>query len=239
MLFRSQAIPAIEQSMAEIPGARGLLLSPQRPDLPKGIEWKKIGTLNYQQYSVFMMHSLYAFIETEHCLIVQDDGWVINGKNIDKFLEYDDVGAPCHAAIVGDTLVPQFKWINESSRIVIQNGGVSLRSKRFLESCNKLGLTHIPHPELWNEDIQLTGIYKGILQNYDIRFAPEDVAKEFAVEYFAPGYNDKINLDELVGIHGQSRKLVSKYCVEFSANAFGEKRLAEFLQNKGYKIKWM
>ena len=62
----ASALPSIKRSMAELPGSRGLLLSLSKPDnLPNNIEWKQIGFINYLQYSVFMMHQLYAFIDTE------------------------------------------------------------------------------------------------------------------------------------------------------------------------------
>ena len=81
----SVAIPSIMKSMQELPGSKGLLLSIEKPEnLPPEIEWKHIYFLNYKQYTVFMMHSLYAFIKTDYCLVVQDDGWVLNG---DKFTE--------------------------------------------------------------------------------------------------------------------------------------------------------
>jgi hypothetical protein len=78
----SSAIFAIQKSMQELSGSRGLLLSIAKPDnLPENIEWKQIGFLDYMMYSTFVMHSLYAFIETDYCLMVQDDGWVLNGAN--------------------------------------------------------------------------------------------------------------------------------------------------------------
>ena len=77
----SSAIPSIIKSMQELPGSKGLLLSIEKPkNLPTKIKWKQIGYLNYKQYTLFMMHSLYAFIKTEFCLIVQDylfaDSWI-------------------------------------------------------------------------------------------------------------------------------------------------------------------
>jgi hypothetical protein len=59
----SSAIPSILKSMSELQGSQGLLLSIQKPEsLPDIIEWKQIGELDYMMYSVFIMHSLYAFI---------------------------------------------------------------------------------------------------------------------------------------------------------------------------------
>ena len=242
----SQAIPALKHSVDQLSGSWGLLLSTERPaDLPPDIVWEKIGALSYQQYSVFVMHSLHSFIKTDYCLIVQDDGWVLDGKNFTpNYYKYDYIGAPCHAAIVGNELQLGFAWRDNPERIVIQNGGFSLRSKRFLEAPNKYGLTHIPTKDqaLWNEDVQLTGIYRPILEVYGIKFAPESVAKQFAIEYLAPTFHDDLDFTRLVGHHASSRKLVSADHVVIDAQSLESYRepdvLAHF-QNLGYTIEYV
>ena len=114
----ASAIPSILKSMSELPGSRGLLLSIQKPEsLPDNIEWKQIGELDYMMYSVFIMHSLYSFIETDFCLIVQDDSWVLNGKNFKpEYYEYDYIGGACHAALVGNQLMLQLTWHDQYPR---------------------------------------------------------------------------------------------------------------------------
>jgi hypothetical protein len=191
------------------------------------------------------MHSLYSFINTDYCLIVQEDGWVLNGENFKSdYYKYDYIGAPCHAAIVGDTLHFQYSWIDKPQRIVIQNGGFSLRSKRFLQAPNKYGLTHIPaqNASLWNEDVQLTGIYRPVLEVYGLRFAPESVAKQFAIEYLAPGFHDDLRFSDLVGIHGSSRKLIADKHIQANAEfnvSFRETDVLSFLQSIGYMIEYV
>jgi len=57
------------------------------------------------QYSTFVMHSLYAFIDTDFCLIVQDDGWVLNGANWKpEYYDYDYIGGITHGAVVGNAV---------------------------------------------------------------------------------------------------------------------------------------
>jgi hypothetical protein len=242
----AQAIPAIERSMKELPSSLGLLLSLERPqNLPLDVAWERIGALNYQQYSVFVMHSLHSFIKTDYCLIVQEDGWVLNGKNFSpNYYKYDYIGAPCHAAIVGNELQLGFTWIDKPERIVIQNGGFSLRSKRFLEAPNKYGLIHIPsqNNQLWNEDVQLTGIYRPILEVYGLKFAPESLAKHFSIEYLAPTFHDDLNLDQLFGHHAPSRKLVSTNHVVVDSNSlesYKEADVLAHLQNLGYTVEYV
>ena len=193
----SSAVPSIMQSMKELPGSKGLLLSLSRPSgLPDSIEWKPICNLDYLQYSVFVMHSLYAFIKTDYCLIVQDDSWVTNGKNFKlDYYNYDYIGAPSHCGKVGDKFYLGFEWRKFSERTVVQNGGFSLRSKKFLEAPNKFGVTHKQANDIhnWNEDAQLTAIYRQDLEYCGMKYAPEDIAKRFSkgriVSCLEGGYN--------------------------------------------------
>ena len=245
----SCAIPSIVQSMKELPGSRGLLLSIEKPvNLPDSIEWRPIFPLTYMQYSVFAMHSLYAFIETDFCLIVQDDSWVINGKNFEEsYYQYDYVGAATHAAVVGDQLQLQGTWVDNPERIMVQNGGFSLRSKRFLEAPNKLGLTHTPSDNiyLWNEDVQLTAIKRRVLESCGIKFAPEEVSRGFAMEYAVQKLYDGFDYSKLVGHHGQSRKLIGPNHMRVSMsevelkNYIGEADFLAYLQSIGYVIEYV
>ena len=71
----SSSIWAIQESMRQLPGARGLLVSRQKPqDLPANIEWRISSAMNYRQYNLFLMYCLHQFIETDYALVVQDDG---------------------------------------------------------------------------------------------------------------------------------------------------------------------
>lgn len=240
----AEAIPALMTSMRHIKGSQGLLLSMHKPEnLPSEIDWKPICQMNHLQYSVFVMHSLHEFIETDYCLIVQDDGWVVNGENFDKFYKFDYVGAPCHAAIVNNQIVNNFSWIGQKDKIVIQNGGLSLRSKKFLTAPNRLGLVHFPtnDMDLWNEDVQLSGYFRPILEANRIRFASDDVAMTFAIEYLGPGFNDHVDLNQIVGLHGQTRKLVGEKHIKVpieAANLPGEPKILGFLEEIGYTVEY-
>jgi hypothetical protein len=242
----ASAISAIQRSMQELPGSLGLLLSPEQPDnLSDDIEWWEIGNLSYLQYSVFMMHSLHQFIHTEFCLVVQDDGWVLNGKNWqDSFYDYDYIGSPCHAAFVNNELQLGFTWRETPERIVIQNGGFSLRSKRFLQAPNVHGITHVPAQDqrLWNEDVQLSGIFRPIFEVKGYKFAPESLAKQFGIEYLAPDFHDDLDLTRLFGHHAPSRKLVSPNHVVVDSTfleSYRELDVLAHFQNLGYTIEYV
>ncbi|ABP35016.1 DUF5672 family protein [Polynucleobacter asymbioticus] len=218
----ASAIPAILRSMKELPGSKGLLLSTQKPqNLPPQIDWTEILPLDYRQYSLFVMFSLHNFIQTEFCLIVQDDGWVINGKSWKKeYFDYDYIGGPCHAAFVGSELVPAYQWVGTSNPtpLVIQNGGLSLRSKKFLKAPSCHGALYYFSEEqiLQNEDVQLTGIYRPQLEELGIKFAPNNLAKQFSVEYLGPIFHDDIDLLSLLAVHGQTRKLIEENTIQIT-----------------------
>ena len=267
------AIPAIVKSMNELPGSRGLLISLEKPDnLPNEITWKHVHHLNYKRYSFFMMHMLYAYIETDYCLIVQDDGWVLNGKNFKpEYYDYDYIGPPSHCAIKINensevqSIYLNFNWtipevINTEHLQVIQNGGFSLRSKRFLEACNKEGLCHyaiesIPLNDkesgdkknwaaIWNEDVHLSGLFKSRLEKAGYKYAPLEVAINFGIEYLNPNLHPDTNsaLVSILGMHGSSRKLVTLDSVEIltaSVNTGLEHNVVNFLIESGYKVKWV
>ena len=246
------AVPSIIKSMEELPGSKGLLLSLERPaNLPKYIQWKKIHAVNYLQYSVFMMHCLQAFIKTDYCLIVQDDGWVLNGKNFkDEYYNYDYIGAPSHCGfqITPDShearLFLHFSWVGEENVRVVQNGGFSLRSKKFLQACNKHGLVHFNSNEIhgWNEDAQLSAILRPTLQGLGYKYAPDHIAKYFSMEYVGRGFHEEdFDFSLLLGHHAQTRKLVDDMHVVVDkdiSTAYGEVEFLDYLQDNGYTVEY-
>ena len=65
--------------------------------------------------SWFMLFMLWRVVHTDFALVVQDDGWVLDGKLWrDEYLNYDYIGAPTHLAHVltpeGDYWSRGFAW---------------------------------------------------------------------------------------------------------------------------------
>ena len=243
----ASAIPSIVRSMKELKGSKGLLISLEKPPrLPKKIAWKRCHAIDYLGYSLFMMHGLYAYIETDYCLVVQDDGWVLNGKNFKpEYYDYDYIGAPSHCAFGDGNLYLHFSWIQATEPVkVVQNGGFSLRSKRFLEACNKHGIMHLNSNEIhgWNEDAQLSVILKPVLQSYGYKYCPDEIAKYFSIEYTGLGFHEEnFDYDKLLGHHAQSRKLVSANHIVVPADpskAYGEIEFLDWLQTKDYTVEY-
>lgn len=241
------AIPALLESARQLPGSRGLLLSLEKPPgLPDVIDWGRVLPMNYRQYSLFMMFCLQHFVETSHCLVVQDDGWVLDGRNWrPEFLSFDYLGAPCHAAFVGKELIGNYRWVNTPGAVVIQNGGFSFRSRKYLEAPSNHGaMYHFSDREdaLCNEDVQLTGIYRPTLESLGVRFAENSIAMRFAIEFLGPVIHDDLNFAALFGIHGKIRRLVAPQRVDYLVSKsqvegiFGEKAVVSHLERLGYQV---
>ena len=157
----------------------------------KDIEYVKIKKLSYGEYSDFIIRELNDYVDTKYVLIVQSDGFVTNVDKYDsRFLDYDYIGAP-------------WKNIPHYYGIRIGNGGFSLRSKRFLEICQKYCPTHG-----FNEDHLVCITYRHIFLNHGIKYAPLEIASLFSYESEC---NDKITSFDTFGIHGKNdcyRKIV-------------------------------
>lgn len=115
--------------------------------------------------------------DSEMCLIVQDDGFLVNGVDFGKYLEYDYVGAPWADAKDNEYLK---KFVNPE---MVGNGGFSLRNvKRMIEVCERFekekyqlfyyNINEIP------EDVYFVKHLKAIGANV----APFEVARKFSVE---------------------------------------------------------
>ena len=137
-----------------------------------------------QAYSQFVLQELHKYIHTDFVLMVQWDGWVINPNAwTDQFLNYDYIGAI-------------WPWHPEGLRV--GNGGFSLRSKKLLE------LTADPRfvYKNLNEDDLICHVNRDFLVSNGIKFAPEDLARQFSFE------REITNL-ETFGFHGEFH--MSKY----------------------------
>lgn len=226
---------ALAFSQRQLPGCGALLCSPQRPpDLAPGIAHRPIAPLNYHEYGWFMLFALWRVVATEFALVVQEDGWVLDGANWrDAYFDYDYVGAPIHLARIdtpeGTHWRRGFAWSTPEhpfgqGATPVQNGGFSLRSQRLMRA-----LVEHPHIRVevpppdgvggeplqmhWQhdallEDVQLTGVLRPALEAVGLRFAPVEVARSFAIEHaglFHHGYDAL----QLFGHHSKLRRLAA------------------------------
>lgn len=226
---------ALMKSMAELPGSRGLLLSPQRPvSLIAQIEHRPIMPLGYFEYGLFVLYALHTFITTEFALIVQEDGWVLSGAAWqDDFFRYDYIGAPIHLARVRAAgkaqYVRGFQWTESSGQRGVRvdnvlNGGFSLRSTRLLRAPSKYKIPYtLPAPDQvtgppyelqWESDAQYEDVYlcltmRRTLEERDLKFAPLEIAKVFSIEHLNPRLHAGLDLTTVLGHHSRIRKFAS------------------------------
>ena len=124
-----------------------------------------------REYSQFMLKELNNFINTEFVLIIQYDGFILNSAAWDDdYLKYDYVGAPL--------------WVED--KLVVGNGGFSLRSKKLLDILQNNPSINIEdepsHKYAENEDWIISVIEREYLESQDIKFAPVDLAHKFSFE---------------------------------------------------------
>lgn len=205
-----------------------VLVSPQKPEIcPDYITHIPCQPFGYFEYSYFIIFCLDQLVESDYALVVQDDGFVINGDNWrDEFFDYDYIGAPLNgffnldpnngtAQLYGAGYFEE-NPTNPERFIESQNGGFSLRSKRFLALPRKMNLSWEVLPPkpfktaplkfdydilLHHEDLFLTVKKRSQMEKMGIKFAPNSVAAYFAVESFVVPQKLKTKMSEIMGIH--------------------------------------
>lgn len=224
---------AVLKSSLELPGSRRLLISPTRPrTLLEGIEHVAIQPMGYFEYGLFVLYALHHFIKTEYALIVQEDGWVLDGNCWrDEYFEYDYIGAPIHFArlsnAAGTRYLRGFRWVEHlndaNSRLdLVYNGGFSLRSRRLLEAPQRLAIPYVippvtglagpPYRMHWESDAHLEDVYlclhmRADLERGGVRIAPLALARVFAFEHLHPVIHGDLDLMQVFGHHARVRRL--------------------------------
>lgn len=168
-----RAVRAIERSRAGIRYGEVQFLTSLPSHVPRVIV-PHIGSLVH--YSIFMLKEAFKYIHTNHMLVVQHDGFVLNpGSWSDSWLEYDYIG-------------PLFLQPHEWDQMV-GSGGFSLRSKKLMEFV----AAHTPDWDGQAETVEFTQTQMGRYEDGvichrlkdELRFngfkiAPPEVACKFA-----------------------------------------------------------
>jgi len=212
-----EAISAIKKSLHQCDFEKALFLTDIKatsPNLPfEIIKIDKIGSK--EDYSRFVLKELYKYIETDYVLIIQHDGYVLDGNSWDgKYLEYDYIGAP---------------WLYIDGRNV-GNGGFSLRSKRLMGILGTDDFIMGMNPE----DDVICRLYRPYLEEkHGIKFAPEDIADKFSFELREP-------ICKTFGFHGKFHQPYRETVVVKRSAALGDciaiEPLLEYYHNKGCKV---
>jgi len=126
-----RAIKVIERCKSLCDFGAAKLLTHLPSNYPHRIEIPEIKTLIH--YSVFMLKKAYQYVDTQHVLVVQRDGWILNPQAWNQaWLQYDYIGA----------LFNQFD--------IMGVGGFSFRSRKIMEAISK----KYPHWDGTNEHAQ-------------------------------------------------------------------------------------
>lgn len=159
-----------------------------------------------EEYSEFVISQLDSYFSTNHVLIIQYDGFILNPSAWkDEFLNYDYIGAPW---LTNDISIEMFNFPKHLlGKYVVGNGGFSLRSKKLTSLCSKLSTQHFfkkYHPE----DTVICIDHRNYFENMGIKFAPVSLAREFSYES-----EDDVNYswNDQFGFHGLSWTDISKW----------------------------
>lgn len=178
-------LKAVKYSIKHINFGDAKLLSHIKPDnMPSNIKFVEIPKLTHDSYSPFMLHELWKYVDTDFCLTIHDDGFVINPHLwSDEFLNYDYIGAAWWHTV---------SFYGEKYRV--GNGGFSLRSKKLIELCRYIKTSG-------HEDAAISIHYRDMLENYGCKFAPVNIAMKFSLEEKIP--ECEFDLNNTFGFHGR------------------------------------
>lgn len=189
--YYEKTILAINECLKDFNFGEVLFLSDREPtNLPEGVKFIKIRSIiSLDDYSSFMINELPNFINTEFCLSVHYDGWIINEKNWrSEFLDYDYIGAPWPA---------HSHFLPPGEKYRVGNGGVSIRSKKLMDAAREIAPNTAYH-----EDTLIVHTLRNSLESSGITFAPLELAKYFAYEYECADLN--VSFEEVFAFHGKT-----------------------------------
>lgn len=192
--YYGQSANALLQCLKEVQPAKCLFLTDIDFTLD-GVEVIKIEPIkSIQQYSNFIVKELYKYFNTSHCLVIQWDGYIINGDSwSDDFYDYDYIGAA---------------WLYKDGRNC-GNGGFSLRSQKLQSILGADNFIQIADPE----DEVIGRLYRRYLEkNYDVRFPDNEICDQFSYELRTP-------VCKTFGFHGFFHPPFKEYiCIKRTAS---------------------
>ena len=165
-------------------------------------------------YNRFIIEDLHKFFSTSHCLIIQEDGFVVNSDLWkSEFLNYDYIGAPWSNKVqVKSNLVLDMK------KNPVGNGGFSLRSRKLVETTSKINYNSLNFP-VKAEDVIICHYLYDKMKDNGINFAPPEIAAQFSLENVNNLYGQ--NSNSVFGFHGKHLRdyFLKKYILR---SAIGE-----------------
>lgn len=160
------------------------------------IEMVDIPKLNFVGYSQFVLNSLFNYVETDFCLLVQADGFVLNASRWKAdFLKYDFIGAPWPV---------DFEFGSgrlNLSRNNVGNGGFSLRSKKLLYQTARIDFDSLQFPTK-SEDLIICHFLYDDMITAGIKFPRPELAAQFSIESQLASYGQSPKSS--FGFHGKA-----------------------------------
>jgi hypothetical protein len=209
---------AIDRCLMQATFKECLLLTPlihELPDYIRQVVIPPIGSI--EAYSDFMVRGLGDYFSGSHVLVIQWDSFIVRGDLWDpRFLDYDYIGAPWPHRPVG-----------------VGNGGFSLRSRKLVDA-----LRHIAMPATHPEDYVICEAHgEELSSRYGIRFAPLEVARQFAYEGIVPaaptfGFHGIFNFHRVLDEATVSAHIIQ--CDNSILHGHAARRFAKQLYLSGY-----
>ena len=163
-------------------------------DLPVDSEYRVEITplMSHMAYSVWCLTDMYKYIDTEHVLVVQRDGWILNAQTwSNKWLEYDYTA-------------PLFVQHDD-----VGSGGFSLRSKKIMQATAQLygqwdgtqqHAEYIQQKAAMYED----GVLSFEMKKHGFKIAPKHEAVKFGQ---GGNKNPSSYFDHPFGFHGNFQNI--------------------------------
>ncbi len=179
-----ETVKDMKYSMRSIEFGDAVFVSDKKPwYLPKDIRFSKTSRLDgIDAFNYKMVYELKDHINTEFCLVVHADGFVIHPELWrDEFLDYDYIGAPWPLP------TNDYAYRDSKGEISRVGNSVSIRSKRLLDYPSEHQLKwEKGYDDFYNEDIFLCCIHKNEMEEHGLKWAPLDVAVKFGREHMIP-----------------------------------------------------
>lgn len=147
-----------------------------------------------KDYDNFIINKLPYEIESDFCLTIQYDGFIVNPNAwTDEFFEYDYIGAP-------------WPWLEN----LVGNGGFCLKSRKFLK-CQKqitkgIDISHA-------DDVMLSNFLRSEFVNYGCKYAPYDLAYKFSTEHGSYEKNQSFGFHDF-NLHPYFKRKFEKYILQ-------------------------
>jgi hypothetical protein len=172
------------------------------------IEVIPIPRINFDGYSKFILEELVHYVETEFCLIVQADGFVLNASRWNpRFLDYDYIGAPWPRNLMLQ-MPPELRGVMgdvdlalDLRRNQIGNGGFSLRSKKLLQETSKIAFDELSFLSK-SEDLIIGYYLYDQMLAAGIKFPEPELAAQFSIESLTAAYGQ--NPKTSFGFHSKT-----------------------------------